>query len=149
MLPGRLLQIRLAKRRGDSSGCGDASSRGDSSRRPAVRWSRFGFKGLSSSARVLSTAAVLSTAVSTAPVSTVALSPRAVGWASEQQRHRTAAEYNEQARRAYEDAMREYQDSSWEFATQKFTELRRSYPNTPWALKAQMRLADILFEQGR
>lgn len=154
MLPGRLLQIRLATRRGDSSGCGDASSRGDSSRRPAVRWSRFGFKGLSSSARVLSTAAVLSSAVSTATVSivavsTVAVSTLAVGCASEQQRPRTAAEYNEQARRAYEDAMREYQDSSWEFATQKFTELRRSYPNTPWALKAQMRLADILFEQGR
>ena len=71
------------------------------------------------------------------------------GCVAEQPRPRTAAEYNEQARRAYEDAMLEYRDASWEFATQKFTEVRRNFPNTEWALKAQMRLADILFEQGR
>lgn len=62
---------------------------------------------------------------------------------------RTAAEYNEDARRAYEAAMAEYHDANWEFATQKFDEVRSNYPNTPYALKAQLRAADILFEQGR
>jgi outer membrane protein assembly factor BamD len=61
----------------------------------------------------------------------------------------TAAEYNDAARRAYDDAMDEYHDHNWEFATQKFTELRRNYPNTRYALLAQLRAADVLYEQAR
>lgn len=62
---------------------------------------------------------------------------------------RTAAEYNDEARRAYEAAMAEYHDANWEFATQQLGEVRNNYPNTPYALKAQLRAADVLYEQAR
>lgn len=61
----------------------------------------------------------------------------------------SAAEYNDAARRAYDEAMAEYYDHSWEFASQKFGEVRRNYPNTRYALLAQLRAADVLYEQGR
>lgn len=61
----------------------------------------------------------------------------------------SAAEYNDAARRAYDDAMAEYYDHSWEFASQKFSEVRRNYPNTRYALLAQLRAADVFYEQGR
>jgi outer membrane protein assembly factor BamD len=72
-----------------------------------------------------------------------------VGCVEEKKPAMTAAEYNDAARRAYDDAMAEYHDRSWEFATQKFTELRRNYPNTRYALLAQLRAADVLYEQSR
>src|SRR6187549_1530358 len=62
---------------------------------------------------------------------------------------RTAAEYNDEARRAYEAAMAEYHEANWEFATQQLGEVRNNYPNTPYALKAQLRAADVLYEQAR
>jgi len=62
---------------------------------------------------------------------------------------RTAAEYQDEARRAYEAAMAEYHESNWEFATQQLNAVRSNYPNTPYALKAQLRAADVLYEQGR
>jgi outer membrane protein assembly factor BamD len=79
-------------------------------------------------------------------VGTVALP---VGCVDGKKTPRTAAEYQDEARRAYDDAMAEYHAGNWEFATQKFTELRNNYPNTPYALKAQLRAADVLHEQGR
>lgn len=71
------------------------------------------------------------------------------GCIDEKKAPRTAAEYNDEARRAYEEAMAEYHEGNWEFATQKFTDIRNNYPNTPYALKAQLRAADVLYEQGR
>lgn len=78
---------------------------------------------------------------------TTAVAP--VGCVDQKKPPRTAAEFNEEARRAYEEAMAEYHEGNWEFATQKFSDVRNNYPNTPYALKAQLRAADILFEQGR
>lgn len=73
----------------------------------------------------------------------------AVGCLDQKKPALTAAEYNDAARRAYDEAMAEYHDHAWEFASQKFTELRRNYPNTRYALLAQLRAADVLYEQAR
>ncbi len=87
--------------------------------------------------------------VSLLTMGTPAMAGFVLGCTEEIKPPRTAAQYNDEARRAYEAAMAEYHDANWEFATQQFDEVRNNYPNTPWALKAQLRAADVLYEQGR
>lgn len=82
-------------------------------------------------------------------LSLLATSGTQIGCLEETKPPRTAAEYNDEARRAYDAAMAEYHDANWEFATQQLDEVRSNYPNTPYALKAQLRAADVLYEQGR
>ncbi len=67
--------------------------------------------------------------------------------AAEQTEPQTAAEYENHAKRAYEEALVEFLDQNWEYAAQLMQEVRRSYGYTPYARMAELRLADIAFHQ--
>ncbi len=56
-------------------------------------------------------------------------------------------QYSENARRAYEEAMGAYKDRDWETAATLFREVRRRFSFSREAPLAQLRLADIQFEQ--
>jgi outer membrane protein assembly factor BamD len=57
--------------------------------------------------------------------------------------------YTEDARVAYLEAMEVYRAKNWEEARTKFQELRRLYGYSHYAKLAELRLADIEFEQGK
>lgn len=65
------------------------------------------------------------------------------------QQPRTAAEFEQSAKQAYDEALIDYLDGNWEFARQEMEEVRRNFPHTPYARLAQLRLADIAFRQER
>jgi outer membrane protein assembly factor BamD len=58
-------------------------------------------------------------------------------------------QYSENARRAYEEAMLAFKDRSWQDAQILFREVRRRFSFSREAPLAQLRLADIEFEQER
>ncbi len=58
-------------------------------------------------------------------------------------------QYTENARRAYEEAMVAFKDHDWQEATTLFREVRRKFSFSPYAPLAQLRLADIEFEQEK
>lgn len=62
---------------------------------------------------------------------------------------KTAAEYEGRAKAAYEDALEEFLDQNWEFASQLMEDVRRNYSYTPYARMAELRLADIAYHQER
>jgi outer membrane protein assembly factor BamD len=72
-----------------------------------------------------------------------------VGCASQQTEPATAQHYTENARRAYEAALDEYKDRSWESATSMFEQVKREYSYSRYARLAELRLADIAYEQQK
>lgn len=58
-------------------------------------------------------------------------------------------EYTEKARAAYEKAMDAYQNHDWEAATLLFNEIKREYAQTRYARLAELRLADLAYEQDK
>ncbi len=66
---------------------------------------------------------------------------------AEQKMPETAVEYENRAKQAYEEALVEFLDHNWEFAAQLMRDVRRNFGYTPYARKAELRLADIAFHQ--
>jgi outer membrane protein assembly factor BamD len=64
---------------------------------------------------------------------------------------RTAASltYTEDARKAYGEAMEAYDDRNWQDARSLFSEVKRLFPYSPYAKLAELRIADVDFEQGK
>ena len=72
----------------------------------------------------------------------------ASGCASEKPAARPGTlEYTENARASYEKAMRSFYDRDWEEADKRFARVRRDYGQSRYARWAELRLADIKFEQ--
>src|SRR6478609_5627776 len=63
-------------------------------------------------------------------------------------RHATLT-YTDDARAAYEEAMSDFRDRDWEGARALFGEVRRLFPYTRFARLAELRLADVDFEQEK
>jgi outer membrane protein assembly factor BamD len=61
----------------------------------------------------------------------------------------TAAEYQQSAKQAYDAAVEEFLAANWEYASQKMSAVQRNFAYSPYARKAQLRLADIAFNQDR
>ncbi|MBI5536204.1 MAG: tetratricopeptide repeat protein [Deltaproteobacteria bacterium] len=60
-----------------------------------------------------------------------------------------ALRYSENARNAYEKALQAYLDRDWEAATELFKEVKRKYGQSRWGKMAELRLADVAFEQEK
>ena len=71
------------------------------------------------------------------------------GCASQQTEPMTAQRYAENARRAYDAAMDEFNDRSWESASSMFEQIKREYSYSRYARMAELRLADISYEQQK
>lgn len=56
-------------------------------------------------------------------------------------------QYSEEARLAYERAMRPFYDRDWEEAERRFQRVRQDYGQSRYARWAELRLADIMFER--
>jgi outer membrane protein assembly factor BamD len=63
-------------------------------------------------------------------------------------RHATLT-YSDDARLAYNEALKSFQARDWEDAKALFTELKKLFPYTRYARLAELRLADIAFEQEK
>ena len=61
----------------------------------------------------------------------------------------TAFDYSEDARRAYEAAMDDFDDKNWEGARQKLAEVKRKYGYSRYSRLAELRLADADYEQDK
>lgn len=72
-----------------------------------------------------------------------------LGCASQQTEPTTAQHYAENARRAYLAAMDEFNDRSWENATSMFDQIKREYTYSRYSRLAELRLADIEYEQQK
>jgi outer membrane protein assembly factor BamD len=68
-----------------------------------------------------------------------------VGCAAEQKEPLTRAEYDQAARRAFEEAEREFQAEDYEYARQLMDDVSKNYADTEYARRARLRLADISF----
>lgn len=62
---------------------------------------------------------------------------------------KTAEQYQEEARVAYDEAVEAYLDEDWEVALRLFAELRRNFSYTRYARLAELRVADVAFRQER
>jgi outer membrane protein assembly factor BamD len=62
---------------------------------------------------------------------------------------KTAEQYQEEARVAYDEAVAAYLDEDWEVATRLFGEIRRNFSYTRYARLAELRLADAAFRQEK
>lgn len=60
-----------------------------------------------------------------------------------------ALNYTENARAAYQKALQAYLDRDWEPATELFKEVKRKYGQSRYGKLAELRLADIAFEQEK
>lgn len=79
----------------------------------------------------------------------VAVSILLFGCASQQTEPMTAQRYAENARRAYDAAMDEFNDRSWDSANSMFEQIKREYSYSRYARLAELRLADIEYEQEK
>ncbi len=72
-------------------------------------------------------------------------------WACDFQPTKSAASltYTEDANAAYKEAMEAYRNKSWEDARALFSELKRLFSYSRYARLAELRLADVDFEQGK
>ncbi|MBX3215574.1 MAG: tetratricopeptide repeat protein [Labilithrix sp.] len=77
----------------------------------------------------------------------VALSAVALG--CEQQEPRTALSYSADAKRAYDEAMKEFQSHNWLESQTLFREVKRKYHYSKYAKLAELRIADADFEQEK
>lgn len=57
--------------------------------------------------------------------------------------------YTSNAQRAYEDAMKEFNAHNWAESQPLFQEVKRKFSYTPWARRAELRIADADFEQEK
>ncbi|MDI1478990.1 outer membrane protein assembly factor BamD [Polyangium sp. y55x31] len=57
--------------------------------------------------------------------------------------------YTDDARAAYEEAMRSYRSKAWEDARALFAEVRKLFPYSRYATLAELRIADVEFEQEK
>lgn len=71
------------------------------------------------------------------------------GCASQQTEPVSAQKYTENARRAYEAAMDEFNDRAWDNATSMLEQVKREYSYSRYARLAELRLADIDYEQQK
>jgi outer membrane protein assembly factor BamD len=62
---------------------------------------------------------------------------------------RTTLTYTDDARAAYNEALKAYTSKDWEDAKALFGEVKKLFPYTRYARMAEMRLADIQFEQEK
>jgi outer membrane protein assembly factor BamD len=62
---------------------------------------------------------------------------------------KTAEQYQEEARVAYDKAVAAYLDEDWELATRLLGDVRRNYSYTRYARLAELRLADASFRQEK
>lgn len=62
---------------------------------------------------------------------------------------KTAEQYQEDARRAYEEAVAAYLDQDWELAVRLLGQVRRDFGYTRYARLAELRLADAAFRQEK
>ncbi len=60
-----------------------------------------------------------------------------------------ALQYTEHARLAYQQALQTFFDKDWEAATEQFKEIKRKYGQSRYGRLAELRLADIAFEQDK
>src|SRR5690606_19961114 len=74
-----------------------------------------------------------------------ALAGSALACAGEQLEPLTRAEYTQAARRAFEEAEREFQAEDYEYARQLMDDVSKNYADTEYARRARLRLADISF----
>lgn len=75
------------------------------------------------------------------------LAPGVVG--CEQQEPRTALSYTADAKRAYDEAMKEFEAHNWIESQALFREVRRKYHYSKYAKLAELRVADADFEQEK
>lgn len=61
----------------------------------------------------------------------------------------TAAQYQNDAKRAYDAALEEFLSANWEYAAQQMDAVQKNYAYSPYARQAQLRLADIAFHQDK
>lgn len=80
-------------------------------------------------------------------VLTTALAAGAVG--CEKQEARTALSYTADAKRAYDEAMKEFQSHNWIESQALFREVKRKYHYSKYAKLAELRIADADFEQEK
>lgn len=80
-------------------------------------------------------------------VVTVALAAGAV--ACEKQEPRTALSYTADAKRAYDEAMKEFDSHNWIESQALFREVKRKYHYSKYAKLAELRIADADFEQEK
>lgn len=73
----------------------------------------------------------------------------AAACAAAPERAETAAEYRENAKRAYEEAMEDYFDHNWERLVPQMEEVERRYASSRWGRLAALRIADAEFEQQK
>ena len=76
------------------------------------------------------------------------LSTSAVACASTSQTPKTLT-YTEDARRAYEEAMKAFRSKDWEGARPLFQEVKKNFPQSRYARLAELRIADIDFAQEK
>jgi outer membrane protein assembly factor BamD len=62
---------------------------------------------------------------------------------------KTAEQYQEEARVAYDEAVAAYLDEDWEIAVRLFSDVRRNFSYTRYARLAELRLADASFRQEK
>jgi len=72
-----------------------------------------------------------------------------VACAATSERPETAAEYRENSKRAYDEAMEDYFDHDWERLVPQMEEVERRYANSRWGRLAALRIADAEFEQQK
>lgn len=80
-------------------------------------------------------------------VLTTALAAGAVG--CEKQEARTALSYTADAKRAYDEALKEFQSHNWIESQALFREVKRKYHYSKYAKLAELRIADADFEQEK
>jgi outer membrane protein assembly factor BamD len=62
---------------------------------------------------------------------------------------KTAEQYQEEARVAYDEAVQAYLDQDWEVAVRLLADIRRKYSYTRFARLAELRMADASFRQDK
>jgi outer membrane protein assembly factor BamD len=82
-------------------------------------------------------------------VSALVLAPLCACGGPEKKYGTGVLQYSENARRSYEDAMAAFKDRDWPEATSRFREVRRRFSFSIYAPLAQLRLADIEYEQEK
>lgn len=71
------------------------------------------------------------------------------GCVEQSRKPQSAAEYTENARRDYENAVRALSEKNWEAADQLLNAIRKNYSYTRYARLAELRLADANYEQDK
>jgi outer membrane protein assembly factor BamD len=62
---------------------------------------------------------------------------------------KTAEQYQEDARAAYDEGVNSFLDQDWEVAVHQFERVRKEYSYTRYARLSELRLADIAFKQEK